>query len=208
MGALAMSDGFLNFYNELKLNNFNTQLIDSDLIIKHFGTIPDIDGRIEILKEVFDNNNYKKVEDIINTAIQEKLFNTKTSLKISEVLPKSYKDDYCKKIQLSLYEISDELKDLIIKCDITVAADYQLPKVLEGLGVLSYNYELKSKIDNKELINEDSPEELAIRAATILACDLIKDKLNISTQLLDRYLWLIRNDFKQNNFHLTKTKKY
>lgn len=76
------------------------------------------------------------------------------------------------------------------------------------MGVLTYSPELSKKIDNFELIEENSKEEKALRAATILACENIAEKHNISIPALDRLLWLARNYFKDKKFHLTKTSNY
>lgn len=115
-----------------------------------------------------------------------------------------------KKIQLALYEIAQIYVDkgTDVSCDITVAADYQIPKVLEGMSVLKYSEELSKKIDNFELIEENSREEKALRAATIISCEAISEKHHISIPALDRLLWLARNDFKNKNFHLTRTSNY
>ena len=54
---------------------------------------------------------------------------------------------------------------------LTAFADYKLPQVLRHHGVLRYQPELAARIDNLAPIPAGSPEEVEIRASTILAAD-------------------------------------
>lgn len=210
IGALGSFEGFVEMFDILSKNQFNTSLINENLLMQCFENIPDKEKRIVILKESMDVDNFEKVFELINLHIENQSINITLAQKIVEILPVSYKDPYLKKVQLALYEISDVFKNHGInkECDITVAADYQLPKVLEGLGILEYNKDLMKKIDNFELIEEGSREEKSLRAATIIACENISYTHKISIPALDRVLWLARNNFKNKNFHLTKTSNY
>jgi hypothetical protein len=210
IGALAYNDGFLNLYNELEKQEFKTNLITAELIYKFFKDIPEKEKRVQIFKESFNLENNQKIFNLFINHIKDNPFNTELAEKIAEILPLSFQDNYLKKIQLALYNISDALthKGYCINCDITVAADYQIPKVLEAMGILTYSNELTKKIDNLEIIEENSAEERALRAATVLACDDISKKNNISIPELDKLLWLSRNNFKNKKFHLTKTSNY
>jgi hypothetical protein len=210
IGALGSFEGFVSLYNYLEKNNFNTNLINKESMKEHFGNIPDEARRIVILKEAFDNQKFENVFQTIENHIKTETVNVNLAEKIAKIMPGSYEDPYLKKIQLALYEIAQIYVDkgIEVECDITVAADYQIPKVLEGMGVLKYSPELSKKIDNFELIEENSKEEKALRAATIIACENISETHNISIPALDRLLWLARNDFKDKKFHLTKTSNY
>lgn len=85
-----------------------------------------------------------------------------------------------------------------LKTDLTVAVDYQIPRILEHRSVLEYN---------QELIKAESKEEKALRAATIIACNEIYEYHKVSIPALDRMLWLARNERKKP-FYLTKTPRY
>lgn len=210
VGALGSFEGFLSLYEFLEKNSFNTNLINQEIISEHFGNIPDKNRRITILKEAFDTKKFEEVFSTIEQHIKKENINVSLAEKIAKILPTSYEDPYLKKIQLALYEIAQVYMDKGIEtqCDITVAADYQIPKVLEGMGILKYSQELSKKIDSFELIEKNSKEEKALRAATIIACENISEAHNISIPALDRLLWLARNNFKDKNFHLTKTSNY
>lgn len=62
--------------------------------------------------------------------------------------------------------------------ELTVFADYVLPKGLRDLGVLVYEKELAEKVDSQEIIPRHSREELEIRASTVHASDMLINKIN------------------------------
>ena len=90
---------------------------------------------------------------------------------------------------------------------IPIPADYQVPKVLEGLGCISYDYTLSDKIQNGDLIPAGSLEECEIRAATMLAGERLAELSGYTMCDVDTYLWLKRND-TDKPFHLTVTTNY
>lgn len=210
IGALAAYEGFIDlwkmhtthsdFYDKLSINTIET----------YFGDIPDKQNRLIILKESLNPILSNEVAYQIEKKITSGEINTTLAHDISQLMPKSFKEPYLKKIQLALYEMSlyARTKGYNIKDSLTVAADYQLPKVLEAMGILEYSQELKHKIDNHIELPENSKEEIAIRAATIIACEYLASKHNLPITSIDRWLWLARNDFKDKKFHLTKTTAY
>lgn len=209
VGANAMFAQFPSFYKNM--TNKNSQLIDKGMIYKYFGDIPQAYSRVEILRESMNKEKIEKLVTLILEYVNSyNVIDVDLAEQIASHLPLSYHDNYLKKIQLGLYDLYYVLKKICpsLKLDLTIAADYQIPKVLEGLGILSYSQSLKEKIDNMVLIEPGSEDENAIRAASILACNEIIKKYKVFVPVLDKKLWLIRNNFKDNNFHLTKTTKY
>lgn len=93
---------------------------------------------------------------------------------------------------------------------LTVPADYQLPKVLNAFGAIDYSDELKTKINNAEIIIRGSREETEIRAATIVVCDMIVKELNIFPYQVDDFLFSLAKSkgMKTKKFHLTITTDY
>lgn len=61
--------------------------------------------------------------------------------------------------------------------EITAFADYKVPQVLHGLGVLVYAPALESLLDQKQEIPAGSAEEVEIRAATIWGVEEIHQQL-------------------------------
>jgi hypothetical protein len=60
---------------------------------------------------------------------------------------------------------------------LTAFADYKVPQVLRRLGILVYSDDLAARIDGRQLIPAGSPAEIEIRAATIWACELLRQSL-------------------------------
>ncbi len=100
---------------------------------------------------------------------------------------------------LGMYE--EDVKEL------PVPADYQVPKMLKYYGILDYDDELQMKVFNGIHLPENGPEEMAIRAATILACRLLGDATGWSAPDVDGWFF-IRRKKSDSNFHLTITGNY
>ncbi|HET9662060.1 MAG TPA: queuosine salvage family protein [Thermomicrobiales bacterium] len=61
--------------------------------------------------------------------------------------------------------------------ELTAFADYKVPQVLRRFGVLQYAPELEAALREQRLIPANSRWELEIRAGTIWACELIRQRL-------------------------------
>lgn len=90
---------------------------------------------------------------------------------------------------------------------VPVPADYQIPKVLNHYGALYYDPSLRDQIANENLIPAGSIQECEIRAATIVACQRIAEKANVSMARVDEWLWTQRK-ICTGPFHLTITANY
>ena len=80
---------------------------------------------------------------------------------------------------------------------ITMFPDYRIPQLLRSMDILTYSQQLGDKVDNKIELEAFSMDELYIRAATVVAVDLLvenvqskiaKDK-DINAVKMDWYLW-------------------
>ena len=60
---------------------------------------------------------------------------------------------------------------------LTCFADYKLPQALRHLGVLEYTEHLARKVDDWLELEPGSPEEVEIRAATVVAVEQLRDRL-------------------------------
>jgi hypothetical protein len=81
-------------------------------------------------------------------------------------------------------------------------ADYRVPQVLHHLHILQYPESLMEKLESGILLPHGSPEEISIRAASILAVEKLRDEIvnvrqstsqaeviEVSSVLIDFYLW-------------------
>lgn len=91
-------------------------------------------------------------------------------------------------------------------------ADYKIPQVMNSLGMLEYEYDLEYKLARKEELEEDSIEEIEIRANDLVVIDYIYEKLNREVRRMDinDYIWLLGQDKSKinKNYHRTKTIHY
>ena len=99
--------------------------------------------------------------------------------------------------------------------EMTASADYKIPQVLRRLAILEYAPELSRFVDEKRRIPARSREELEIRTATILACEMILKELShrlrgVTSQSIDRMLWYIGQNKSPDDkpYHLTLTTNY
>ena len=172
---------------------------------------PNLENRIRHINEVVsligsDKNCdlYKMSSDLANN---KKTVNEFLSFVISK-LPGYAEDIFLKRaflLPIMLYRRIQWFKDEIEI--LPVPADYQIPKMLEGLGCINYNYILSEKIQNGELIPAGSIEECEIRAATMIAGRKLAELSGKTMCDIDIYLWLKRKEVDKP-FHLTVTTNY
>ena len=73
---------------------------------------------------------------------------------------------------------------------LTMFADYRVPQILRHYGVLVYSDSLSRLVDNREEIPWGSPHEVEIRAATVQACERLKELTGLPTAVeTDWLLW-------------------
>lgn len=98
---------------------------------------------------------------------------------------------------------------------LTVFADYQLPRGLRAMGVLKYDDQLSARVDNGQPIEKGSQMEKEVRAFTIVAARLLQDELKkrpgfetLDARGLDSFLWSTARKDKGSKPHVTVTTAY
>ncbi|HLX57243.1 MAG TPA: queuosine salvage family protein [Ktedonobacteraceae bacterium] len=98
---------------------------------------------------------------------------------------------------------------------LTIFADYKLPQILRHFGVLEYHPALAERIDNFELLESGSDEEVEIRAAAVWACELLRQTMSaaghgsLTAAEIDQRLWLLSHDIADMRpYHRTRTIYY
>lgn len=82
--------------------------------------------------------------------------------------------------------------------ELTIFADYRLPQVLRHYGALTYSDDLAARIDNRQIIPSGAPEEIEIRAATIIACERLQAlRPDMKLSDIDLGLWLLSQDDRE-----------
>lgn len=99
--------------------------------------------------------------------------------------------------------------------ELTAFADYKVPQVLRRFGVLQYAPELERALQARQLIPANSAWELEIRAGTIWACELIRQRLaergvSLMAMEIDWALWLTGQSLPAGSepYHRTLTVFY
>ena len=88
-----------------------------------------------------------------------------------------------------------------------VPADYQIPKMLNHYGCISYSSILSNLIKSNKLIPKHSQTECEIRSATILVMRELCKQTSWNIADVDGWLFVRRHD-ATNPFHLTITTDY
>ena len=98
---------------------------------------------------------------------------------------------------------------------LTAFADYKLPQVLRHLGIIRYAPELARTVDHQTLISAGSEEEVEIRAATVVAVEMIREALARlghprCAHQIDWLLWNMGQDdtYRKKPYHRTVTMCY
>lgn len=98
---------------------------------------------------------------------------------------------------------------------LTIFADYKVPQLLRHFGVLEYHPTLAERIDRQELLEAGSEEEVQIRAATVWACELLRQTINadsyepVTAADIDLQLWLLSQDtLNMRPYHRVRTIYY
>ena len=190
-------------------------LFGTETLTSVFGDIPAIGKRAKLLLEVLQGFG-EKLEDVSSIILDSlrcrRELGWEHAQLLAQAFPESYGDDYLKKAQLTLMFIAGQWNeshpDQPCRLDVTVAADYQLPKILRAMGILKYSPSMAATVDGKQLIEPETIAERAIRAATVLACEQLAEHLGCTVAEVDFFLWVNRNKAREAQFHLTRTTAY
>ena len=130
---------------------------------------------------------------------------------LADAFPVAFGDPYLKKAQLAVSMYAGYLRNLgqsVSTAGLTAMADYQVPRVLRALGILTYAPALATTIAERRPVAPGSSEESAIRAATVIACEAIADHLGVTAADVDNLRWLSQGHANDAPFHLTLTTRY
>lgn len=165
-----------------------------------------------ILDRRFDNSVVNLVRQAGGSAI-------KLVSLISNNFP-SFQDPFLKRAQLFVADIAGALGEkglgyFIDLDELTAFADYKIPWILMANRILRYNSKLIEKLKRCETLPEDRAEETEIRAATIIAVDLISSKLQQRGYIdawpcwVDHWLWYQSQSLEHDlPYHRTLTTRY
>ncbi len=223
-GSIALLGALLKYVKIKDTTDFsNIKIDDLRKILKGNVEIPLLKERYNIItniskivNEKMEGNFYRYIKNITNDLELFDLIITMFPQFKDERIYKGKKVYFYKLAQLLTSDILHirEMKEKI-KVDyshLLGCADYKIPQVMRGLGILEYNDSLSYKVDNKIEIEPNSEEEIEIRASMLLVIDIIKNKLggNICSMNINDYIWGQGKNIKMNlkPYHLTRCVDY
>ena len=179
-------------------NRYDNLVIMNDFLKKHkksfYEIIKDITSDIELVEFLINELPY--FEDVSVYDEKEIYFYKRAQLLTSDILHVMEKKEK-RKIDYSH----------LIGC-----ADYKIQQVMRCYGMLEFDEELANKVDNKIELEENSREEIEIRAADLAIINYIYEKLEKKQSRMDinDFIWLLGQDKSKMTkpYHRTLTSHY
>jgi hypothetical protein len=198
-----LQNAFFDYDPEKSISSFR-QCIDNLIQNLTFSRFPLLEERIKHLYELVPF-----AEDYTNVILQNDKENLDPLLnELVGTFPGYASDIFLKRASLFFLQLhrkfgwfEEAMKTLHIP------ADYQVPKLMNHEGVISYNTELNFEIHDRRMIQKGSQKECEIRSATVLVARYLCNKTGWNIAEVDGFFWLRRKEAK-NPFHLTITTDY
>ncbi|HTN65698.1 MAG TPA: queuosine salvage family protein [Burkholderiaceae bacterium] len=167
--------------------------------------------RAQFLREILFEDRLEQAAAELLAASRSGRLTSDDAERLAKRFPMAYgQDSYLMRAQLALMWFAGHLfeQGVNVDCDITVAASYQMPRVMRSIKILRFAPELAAKIDSHTLILRNSPEERAIRSATVLGAQAMAQHLGVSQHAMVNVLWQNRHACGAIPYHLTVTTDY
>ncbi|WP_168204876.1 queuosine salvage family protein [Noviherbaspirillum sp. UKPF54] len=180
-------------------------------VIDALGDIPMPRRRAQFLREVLAGDQLEQAAAELVAAGNAGRLTSDDAERLAKRFPMAYgQDPYLMRAQLAVMWYAGYLMEqgIQVDCDVTVAASYQMPRVMRSIKVLRFAPELAARIDRHEFILRDSKEERAIRAATVLGTQAMAQHLGVSEHAMVNTLWQNRHACGAIPYHLTITSDY
>ncbi len=173
-----------------------------------------------VLKEKYDGQFVQAIEQAAQNAVALVHLLARNFASFNDVVRyRGHEVCFFKRAQICVADISaafggkqwGEFTDLH---KLTIFADYKLPQILRHYDILAYHPSLATRIDNQELLEQGSEEELEIRATTIWACELLRRAMqhhgyNVNATEIDAKLWsLSQSTERMRPYHRVYTQFY
>lgn len=184
---------------------------DEKAVVDALGDISMPRRRAQFLREVLHEDRLEQAAAELVTAAKSGQLSSDDAEKLAKRFPMAYgQDPYLMRAQLAIMWYAGYLREqgIDVECDITVAASYQMPRVMRSIKILRFSPALAAKIDSHTLILRHSEEERAIRSATVLGAQAMAAHLGVSEHAMVNVLWQNRHACGAIPYHLTITTDY
>lgn len=179
-------------------------------------TFPYHESRIYIANALFydqddggENKIGKFVDSFSEAVIKNKLVGCDQAKELAELFPEAFSDPYLKKAQLAVSLLGNLYRGdgYEFDTDLLCFPDYELPRILNLMGVLSFSQEFKQRVLSGPL--EDSDRYMkAVRAATVLAVQKAAEATGVAPDILDTVIWGKQTQYPETVPHLASTTYY
>lgn len=177
-----------------KIVNGIARIVNKRMNGNFYGRVKDITTDKDLFKLILDN--FTRFEDTRSYKCQTIYFYKLAQLLTSDIL----------------HVIENKEKLSVDYSNLIGCADYKIPQVMQGFGILEYDHKLSSLLESKTELEENSPFEVEIRASMIVVIDYIYNRINKSIARIDinDFVWGKGQDkTKQYKpYHLTRTTSY
>lgn len=227
-GGIALLHCLFNLFNNRNSREVYQELENMTLenfkeIFKGNTEIPLLEERYKIITSIAKIVNAKMngsfYDYIKNMNNDQQIFETILNNFNSFEDTRSYKDQTIYFYKLAQLLTSDILHVIEIKeqkkvnySNLIGCADYKIPQVLEGFGILEYDNELISLLESKTEIDENSEYEVEIRASMIIVINHIWEQIDKTIDRIDinDFIWSKGQDNSKQYkpYHLTRTTSY
>lgn len=184
---------------------------EEQAVVKALGEISLPRRRAQFLREVLFEDRLEQAAAELVAAGNTGRLTSDDAERLAQRFPMSYgQDAYLTRAQLAVMWFAGYLLEqgAQIDCDVTVAGSYQMPRVMRSIKVLRFAPTLSAAIDQHTLILRNSPEERAIRSATVLGAQAMAQHLGVSEYAMVNVLWQNRHACGAMPYHLTITTDY
>lgn len=158
--------------------------------------LPYEDQRFVFLTDCADAGFLHTLEDILEDALEgdDIRFELRHAAAIAALSPAGFGGDpFLKKAILALQLTASHIaaRGEKVVCDLPIPSDYQIPRVLTWLGVISLSEGFTAKLRSGALQNVESDEVTAFRAAAIIACADIAAAAGVEDRIVDELLFTV-----------------
>lgn len=172
--------------------------------------VPFAAERLEIFKAFADPARHQAVAELLAEAFDgsKYVFDMGFAEKLADIMPEGFGNDpFFKKSILTALMAAGNGHHHGVCCDVsdlTVAADYILPQVLNAdhVGVLEFSPALTEKLEKRELFAENAADVTVLRAAAVVASEKLAQKSGLTAQDVDANLWLAGRGLKNARPHM------
>lgn len=206
----------IRYLSNISLDEFKNIFkgnVEIPLLIERYNIVKDISN---VLISNMNGDFYNEIKDIRSDI---ELFNIILTNFESFVDTRTYNGIEVHFYKLAQLLTSDILHVYELKMGYKVnyenlvgCADYKIPQVLESLGILRYDDELISIIENKIEIEENSQYEIEIRSSMLIVIDYIYRAIDKKVSRIDinDFIWSKGQDKTSltKPYHLTRTTSY